>query len=302
MAEEFFIRFRGRTVGPYEVSQLQQMARKGRLSRATEVSSDGASWEPASSYPEIFQKPKAGDVAASSAFEDLGDPISSDNLGGFYSQSGTPSQSPSTAVSQSPQWYYTQGGAQLGPVPQETIVGLVSSGQLSASENVWRDGMPSWVPLEQVDAFRSAIIVPVVNVSQAARGGYQGGGQLSGFCQSCGTQVMASAFACHQCGTPVNGGGRSRGSQGGGDRISASNPPKDPALMGLLSGCCIMGLGQMMLGQVGKGVVILLGSIVLNVLTVGVASFVVLPLAGIDAYLIAKKLREGQAVGQWEFF
>lgn len=84
--------------------------------------------------------------------------------------------------------------------------------------------------------------------------------------------------------------------------ILPSNPPKDPLLMGILSGCLIAGLGQMVLGQVTKGVMILIGSMVVAVLTAGISIFVTWPLGGIDAYLIAKKLKNGQSVGEWECF
>lgn len=84
--------------------------------------------------------------------------------------------------------------------------------------------------------------------------------------------------------------------------VRPSDPPKDPLLMGILSGCCIAGLGQMILGQVTKGVVILLGSMVIAALTAGVSILVTWPLGGIDAYLIAKKLKAGNCVGQWECF
>ena len=72
--------------------------------------------------------------------------------------------------------------------------------------------------------------------------------------------------------------------------------------MGILSGCCIAGLGQMILGQVIKGVVILIGSMIAAVLTAGVSILVTWPLGGIDAYLVAKKLKDGRSVGQWDFF
>ena len=72
--------------------------------------------------------------------------------------------------------------------------------------------------------------------------------------------------------------------------------------MGLLSGCCISGLGHIVMGQTLKGVVILLGSIGFALATVGVSAFVTWPLGGIDAYIIAKKLRDSGSVGQWECF
>jgi hypothetical protein len=89
---------------------------------------------------------------------------------------------------------------------------------------------------------------------------------------------------------------------GGPKLIMPSNPPKDPVLMGMLSGCCIAGLGQVVLGQVTKGIVLLLFNVVIVLFTAGFAALVTWPLMGIDAYLVAKKLRSGQPVGEWEFF
>ena len=72
--------------------------------------------------------------------------------------------------------------------------------------------------------------------------------------------------------------------------------------MAVLSGCCIAGLGQIILGQVAKGIVILLGSMVIGALTMGISILVTWPAGAVDAYMIAKKLKEGHTVGQWEFF
>jgi len=72
--------------------------------------------------------------------------------------------------------------------------------------------------------------------------------------------------------------------------------------MALLSGCCIAGLGQMIMGQVTKGVVLLIGAMALAGLTFGVSIFITWPLMGVDAYLVAKKLKSGQSVTEWECF
>ncbi len=91
-----------------------------------------------------------------------------------------------------------------------------------------------------------------------------------------------------------------QGDPGDPDLVQPSNPPRDPVLMAILS-AIVPGLGQLILGQTVKG-------IVLFVLTIGAwtitcfGPFAVSVVAIIDAYQIGVKLRNGQPVKQWEFF
>jgi len=62
------------------------------------------------------------------------------------------------------------------------------------------------------------------------------------------------------------------------------------------------GARQVVLGQVAKGITLLLCNFALAFVTMGLTALITWPLMGIDAYLIAKKLRSGQPVGEWEFF
>ena len=48
------------------------------------------------------------------------------------------------------QWYYAHGGERLGPVSQEQLRELASSGQLQASDLVWQEGMADWTPAGEV--------------------------------------------------------------------------------------------------------------------------------------------------------
>lgn len=79
-------------------------------------------------------------------------------------------------------------------------------------------------------------------------------------------------------------------------------PTNSPILMALLSAFCLWGVGQMILGQVGKGLFILVGGVVVAVFTGGFLIPAIWAFAAIDAYLIAKKLQAGRAVGPWEWF
>jgi len=58
----------------------------------------------------------------------------------------------------------------------------------------------------------------------------------------------------------------------------------------------------MLLGQVAKGVVLLLIGIVVGALTAGVGAIIIWIVAAVDAYQIAKKLNAGMLVRKWEWF
>lgn len=85
-------------------------------------------------------------------------------------------------------------------------------------------------------------------------------------------------------------------------RLVGALPARDPLLMAFLSGCCLAGLGQMLIGQSAKGVCIFIFGGIMAFITGGFASLAVLPLAALDAYLLADKLKNGRTVGLWEFF
>lgn len=84
------------------------------------------------------------------------------------------------------------------------------------------------------------------------------------------------------------------------DLVMPSDPPRDPTVMAILS-AIIPGLGQIILGQTVKGIVLFFLGFFLWTTTClfGLAVTIV---AIIDAYQIAVKLRNGQPVRQWEFF
>ncbi len=83
-----------------------------------------------------------------------------------------------------------------------------------------------------------------------------------------------------------------------GDRIF--NPAAmSPALVGLLS--LIGGLGQILIGQIAKGVFVLVFCVVLAWVTGGLSLIVTWPIAGVDAYRCTRKLRASQTIGKWQW-
>jgi hypothetical protein len=50
----------------------------------------------------------------------------------------------------SDQWHYTRGGQQIGPVSSVELKRLASSGQLTPTDMVWKEGMAEWQAAQKV--------------------------------------------------------------------------------------------------------------------------------------------------------
>lgn len=75
-----------------------------------------------------------------------------------------------------------------------------------------------------------------------------------------------------------------------------------PIMAALLGFLCLTGLAQMMMGQGGKGLLLLIGAVILTALTGGLGLLIAHPIVAIDAVMVASALRAGRAVGPYEFF
>ena len=77
---------------------------------------------------------------------------------------------------------------------------------------------------------------------------------------------------------------------------------KSPVLAALLS-FLLVGMGQIYLGQVEKGLC-MLAVVLLLIMTafVGPLGILILVLNVVDAFVLGVKIRRGEAVGKWQFF
>lgn len=233
-----------------------------------------------------------------------------------------------------PEWYVMVSDERVGPVDQLKVAEFIRSQKIGPNSLVWKEGMKEWAAAGQVEAFRNLF----AEVRQAAPapatppdpGIHRARTKSSGsrycrncgesvderavvclscgadpiranhYCQECGSETHPKAIVCVKCGCKLaSASGIFDQIAQGGDYIMPPQSPQDPLLMALLSGCCLAWLGQIILGQTTKGLVMLAISITLCFLAVGIFFW---PIAAVDAYLIAKKLKEGKPVKQWEFF
>jgi len=83
------------------------------------------------------------------------------------------------------------------------------------------------------------------------------------------------------------------------EQIQPSDPPKNAILAAILSLILLGGVGQIYLGQTKKGVILIVGTLLLSCIGIGV----LIPVLGaVDAYMIADKLQKGEAVGDMQWF
>ena len=106
-------------------------------------------------------------------------------------------------------------------------------------------------------------------------------------CVYCSSEIPSDALKCSHCGS----------------RVLVKPVTMVPPILAALASClCLAGLGQMLAGQVGKGLVLILVCVVAGLATSGLAALILWPLMAVDAFMVANKQQKGKPVGPWEFF
>jgi hypothetical protein len=69
-------------------------------------------------------------------------------------------------------WYFAQGGQQVGPYSTEQLRQFVAAGQLNAGDMVWKDGMAQWAALNTVPELAGVARAPAaLNYAMPASAG-----------------------------------------------------------------------------------------------------------------------------------
>lgn len=221
---KYFIRVRGRVLGPYTVSQLATLRSRGQFGRANEVSTDGQSWESAATIESLFEG--TGSKKARGSKET--------GLTTTQKSSGPPSRA------MAPIWYYSIGEEQCGPVTLIELRGMIGSNQLVQDDLVWKEGLSDWMSIRDVPelnaiartngAAATAVTTPATPLAQ-------------NFCYACGSPTDARAEVCPKCGVRQQAAGSRK------DRITA-------ALLAFFLGG--IGVHHFYLGNTFRGVIYLL--------------------------------------------
>jgi S1-C subfamily serine protease len=148
----WYVRARGRTLGPFSWAQLESLRSRGQLAQFHEVSQDKRTWVHASTLHELFS-----------------DRSGSDQNGQEYALKNSP-----PTVHTAGGWFYNNVAGSPVPVSAEQIAALVRSGQILADTPIWRQGLPSWLPLRDISEFASLFTASLAPGATLIQGGSLG--------------------------------------------------------------------------------------------------------------------------------
>jgi S1-C subfamily serine protease len=130
--KRYYVRVRGKVLGPFDLRQLRQQRDRGRLNRFHELSEDRVHWVPASSVAELFgpeEAPRSGRPEATGITP------------------ARPREEGAVAPADAA-WHYTdRRGKQVGPVTRHELLDLLDEGAIDSETLVWNPSLPEWVPL-----------------------------------------------------------------------------------------------------------------------------------------------------------
>ncbi len=142
----WYVRARGRVIGPFTFGQLVSLRDRGQLARFDEVSEDRRTWSTAASLGQLFPESMAGGelrgygVAGGEAVD----------LSARFSSSTIAQQLSSAPADDSPSWYFARDGVQQGPLPFSDIQRMAWSSEIGPGTLVWTSGMHNWAPASSV--------------------------------------------------------------------------------------------------------------------------------------------------------
>ena len=149
----YFVKFGKNITGPVNEERLLPLWKAGKLPEHAAVSLDKVNWTNIKDFlglydqepKEVVKLPTPPPPGASRVFSAPVPPVA------------TP---PQDIVGE--QWHYTHGGKQAGQISGRQLKELASSGQLSPTDMVWKEGMPKWIAAQDLKGLfvQGSISVP----------------------------------------------------------------------------------------------------------------------------------------------
>jgi hypothetical protein len=162
--DRYFIRFKGRVLGPLTKDKSMEMVKRGQITRQHELSPDGITWKPATDFEELFVGQRVGNATVAAAEKAVAPAEKKDES----AKSGPATQ----------EWYAHFDGANQGPTDETTLKKWIAMGKVKSTTMVWKAGMASWLEAAFVrpEWFTSESSKPMQrDVASAASAAVEGG-------------------------------------------------------------------------------------------------------------------------------
>jgi GYF domain 2/Domain of unknown function (DUF4190) len=142
-AGNWYLRTRGRVLGPFTWAQLESLRDRGQLARFHEISEDRQTWMNAGGVAQLFPHPD-GIAGLAAANAGTASPLA-------YAVVGESNQPSTVSVAHDDaEWFIARGGTHHGPLAARDVQRMVTSGEIVPATLVWKKGMASWAPAEQI--------------------------------------------------------------------------------------------------------------------------------------------------------
>lgn len=182
MANQFYVRKRGRVTGPFELEEVLKLKHQGRLTRVHELSRDQVEWTPAFEVDEVFR-----------AYVELPDENNK-----YFAKEPQPTKS--KVSSGGTEWYYVFDGDRLGPVSTDELAALVSKGEIKSDTLVWSTELADWSPVSSVPNLSKSLKKEPNAKNKAKKTAAEIQADLDNVCMGCGANMHPSASRCASCG------------------------------------------------------------------------------------------------------
>ncbi len=129
--ERYYVRFKGRVLGPLTREKTLELAKRGQITKQHELSPDGVAWKQAHEFPNFFASERA--VANQTAVREK-------------------QQEASAPEAPTEEWYAHFNNSNQGPVDIKGMKNWIALGKVNKETMIWRPGMLEWQSAELIRA------------------------------------------------------------------------------------------------------------------------------------------------------
>lgn len=160
----YYIRVRGRVLGPYTVKQLVTLRARGQFSQSNEISLDREIWQSAATIDQVFKAAPRKSLSKTEAEQFVSESIPTSSTAAI----GAADSSAEAKV-----WYFSVGDKQDGPISLTDLRTFFSSRKLGSEDRVWQEGFADWRLPSEIAELNGFVQSPARRGGKKSKGGSQ---------------------------------------------------------------------------------------------------------------------------------